>query len=52
MSSLFHLTVGIGLPEARQRSVIFEPSLTITSLELNESSMFGGTEIFKYLWLV
>lgn len=41
--SRFHFTVGVGDPVARQRSVTFEPSRTITSLELNESSMFGGT---------
>lgn len=43
LSSRFHLTVGIGLPVARHLSVMFDPSRTITSLELNESSMFGGT---------
>lgn len=43
IESRFHLTVGVGLPLARQRNDTFEPSRTITSLELNESSMFGGT---------
>lgn len=28
---------------ARHRNVTFEPSRTITSLELRESSIFGGT---------
>lgn len=45
IESRFHLTVGVGLPDARHRSVTFEPSRTITSLELSESSMFGGTRI-------
>uniref|UniRef100_A0A1B0A4Z2 Uncharacterized protein n=1 Tax=Glossina pallidipes TaxID=7398 RepID=A0A1B0A4Z2_GLOPL len=35
---------GLGLPVARQRNDIFEPSRTITSLELSESSILGGTE--------
>lgn len=43
MESRFHLTTGVGLPDALQRNVTFEPSRTITSLELSESSMFGGT---------
>lgn len=43
LSSRFHLTVGIGLPVARHLSVTFDPSRTMTSLELRESSMFGGT---------
>lgn len=45
IESRFHLTVGVGLPIARHRSDTFEPSRTITSLELNESSMFGGTAV-------
>lgn len=43
LSSRFHLTLGIGLPVARHLSVTFDPSRTMTSLELRESSMFGGT---------
>lgn len=35
--------MGVGLPVARHLNEIFDPSLTITSLELSESSMFGGT---------
>lgn len=35
--------MGVGLPVARHRNVTFEPSRTITSLELSESSMLGGT---------
>lgn len=31
------------LPVALHRNVIFAPSRTMTSLELNESSIFGGT---------
>lgn len=45
MESRFHLTTGVGLPDARHRNVTFEPSRTITSLELSESSMFGGTRL-------
>lgn len=37
------LIVGVGLPDALHFNVMFEPSRTITSLELNESSMLGGT---------
>uniref|UniRef100_A0A1A9V9M8 Uncharacterized protein n=1 Tax=Glossina austeni TaxID=7395 RepID=A0A1A9V9M8_GLOAU len=44
LSSLFHFITGLGLPVARQRNDIFEPSRTITSLELSESSILGGTE--------
>lgn len=44
LSSLFHLTVGSGDPVALQTRVSFEPSRTITSLLLWESSIFGGTE--------
>lgn len=36
IESRFHFTDGVGEPDARQRSVTFEPSRTITSLELNE----------------
>lgn len=43
IESRFHLTTGVGLPLALQRSVTFDPSRTIKSLELNESSIFGGT---------
>lgn len=43
LSSRFHLTVGVGLPVALHLRVTLEPSRTITSLELSESSMFGGT---------
>lgn len=42
-SQILTLIVGVGLPDALHFNVIFEPSRTITSLELNESSMFGGT---------
>lgn len=35
-----------------QRSVTFEPSRTITSLELNESSMFGGTIVRMQVTLI
>lgn len=50
------MTTGVGLPDARHRSVTFEPSRTITSLELSESSMFGGTiekerEKIQYFYL-
>lgn len=41
--SRFHLTTGGGLPCARHRNVKLFPSRTITSLELRESSIFGGT---------
>lgn len=43
IESRFHLTIGVGLPDARQRSVTLDPSRTITSLELSESSILGGT---------
>lgn len=43
LSSRFHFTVGAGLPVARHLSVMLAPSRTIISLELNESSMLGGT---------
>lgn len=43
LSSRFHFTVGVGLPVARHFSVTFDPSRTIISLELSESSIFGGT---------
>lgn len=43
LSSRFHLMVGLGEPLARHVSVTLAPSRTITSLELNESSMVGGT---------
>lgn len=42
--SRFHFTIGIGLPDARHLRLTFDPSRTITSLELNESSIFGGTK--------
>lgn len=45
IESLFHLTTGGGLPCARHRNVKLLPSRTITSLELNESSIFGGTNL-------
>lgn len=41
--SRFHLMDGNGLPLARQRNVTLEFSRTMTSLELSESSMLGGT---------
>ena len=47
LSSLFHFTVGVGLPVALHLSIMFSPSRTIMSLELSESSMFGGTAIEK-----
>lgn len=54
LSSRFHLTVGCGLPVARHFNVTLDPSRTITSLELSESSIFGGTEItlkkIKHFW--
>lgn len=34
---------GLGLPVARQRSATLDPSRTVTSLELNSSSILGGT---------
>lgn len=43
LSSRRHLIAGSGLPVARQRNVTFAPSRTITSLEVVESSIFGGT---------
>lgn len=43
LSSRFHLMVGCGEPCARHFNVMFEPSRTITSLELKLSSMLGGT---------
>lgn len=43
LSSLFHLTLGCGNPVALQVKVSLAPSLTITSLLLRESSIFGGT---------
>lgn len=54
IESRFHLTVGVGLPDALQRSVTFEPSRTITSLELSESSIPGGTisDACKWHWLL
>lgn len=42
-SSLFHLIEGSGLPLALQRSVTLSPSRTIISLDVNASSIFGGT---------
>lgn len=44
IESRFHFTTGNGLPDARHRNVTFEPSRTITSLELSESSIWGGTK--------
>lgn len=43
LSSLFHLTVGVGKPVATQVRVSLDPSLKIMSLLLRESSIFGGT---------
>ena len=43
LSSRFHLIVGWGEPCALHFKVTLEPSRTITSLELNESSIDGGT---------
>lgn len=43
LSSLFHLMTGLGLPVALHLSDMLEFSLTITSLELKESSILGGT---------
>lgn len=43
LSSLFHFTVGAGLPVALHFRVMLAPSRTIISLELRESSMLGGT---------
>lgn len=43
LSSLFHLTLGVGNPVALQVNVSLDPSLTITSLLLKESSILGGT---------
>lgn len=43
LSSRFHFTSGAGLPVALHLSIMFSPSRTIMSLELSESSMFGGT---------
>lgn len=40
---LFHLIDGVGLPEARHFNVTFEPSRATTSVDVNESSIFGGT---------
>lgn len=45
LSSLFHFIDGVGLPEARHLKVTFELSRTIKSLDVIESSMFGGTEM-------
>lgn len=53
-SSRFHLMDGVGLPDARHLSVTLEPSRTITSLDVKESSMLGGTTSNrkkKYLWI-
>lgn len=44
LSSRFHLIMGRGLPLARHLSEMLAPSRTMTSLELSESSMLGGTE--------
>lgn len=43
LSSRRHLIAGSGLPVALHRNVTFAFSRTITSLEVVESSMFGGT---------
>lgn len=45
LSSRFHLMVGVGLPVALHFNVMLAPSRTMMSLELSESSMFGGTAI-------
>lgn len=50
IESRFHLTTGDGLPDARHRNVTFEPSRTITSLELSESSIWGGTKHLHKIW--
>lgn len=47
LSSRFHLTLGVGDPVALQVNVSLDPSRTITSLLLIESSIFGGTRINK-----
>lgn len=43
LSSRRHLIAGSGLPVALHRSVTLAFSRTITSLDVVESSMFGGT---------
>lgn len=43
LSSRFHFTDGIGLPVARHLSVTLAPSRITTSVDVNESSIFGGT---------
>lgn len=52
LSSRFHLMVGLGEPAARHVSVTLAPSRTITSLELSESSIVGGTETNYFLKLL
>lgn len=47
----FHLSDGVGLPVARHLSVTLVPSLATTSVDVSESSIFGGTKLAtkKYL---
>lgn len=45
--SRFHLTDGTGLPDARHFNVTFAPSRTTTSVDVNASSIFGGTRNIK-----
>lgn len=41
----FHFSDGAGLPVARHLSVTLVPSLATTSVDVSESSMFGGTKL-------
>lgn len=41
----FHFSDGVGLPVARHLSVTLVPSLATTSVDVSESSMFGGTKL-------
>lgn len=41
----FHLSAGTGLPVARHLSVTLVPSLATTSVDVSESSIFGGTKL-------
>lgn len=52
LSSLFHLIDGIGLPVARHFNVTFDPSRTITSLDVIASSIFGGTVMSLEILLI
>lgn len=41
----FHFSDGVGLPVARHLSVTLVPSLATTSVDVSESSIFGGTKL-------